>query len=167
MAQSSVMGVITQVFNTESGTSKNGNPWVRQTFIVKKITNSQYESFVALDLNSQKNIEAIRPTVGMIGEFFFDAESREGNKPDPQTGITRWFTSLSCYKVKPYQMAEPSPEQSQNYAQQAPSKNNPQGSWNQPQGQYQQAPMNPQQQAPMNPQQGWPQNGGQQGNAPF
>lgn len=102
MAQCSVMGVITQVFNPETGTSpKTGNQWIRQQIIIKKISNSQYEQFVALDINGQNNIQKINPQVGMVGEFCFDAESRF-SQPD-QTKEGRWFTSLSCYNFKAFQ----------------------------------------------------------------
>lgn len=111
MAQCSVMGVITQVFPIESGVSqKTGNQWQRQQILVKKISNSQFEQFVSLDLSGQ-NIQKVNPQVGMVGEFFFDAESRFIPSKDPsQQG--RWFTSLSCYNCKPFQ-AQQQPAQPQ------------------------------------------------------
>lgn len=138
MAQCSVMGVITQVFPVQSGTSeKTGNQWSRQQIIVKKITNSQYEQFVSLDLNNQ-NIQKINPQVGMVAEFYFDAESRYvASKDQLQQG--RWFTSLSCYNCKPYQMQQPQPQQAQQAMPQQAFQTQPQGfapqqvGWNQPQ----------------------------------
>lgn len=139
MAQSSIMGVIIQVFNPESGTSpKTGNQWIRQQIIVKKISNSQYEQFVALDINGQNNIQKINPQVGMVGEFYFDAESRY-SQPDP-SNEGRWFTSLSCYNFKAFQaQAQAANQQDQQGYQQGfqqqPAQNggwNPQngGGWN-------------------------------------
>jgi len=152
MAQGNVVGIITQVMNVESGVSQQGKAWSRQTIIVKQI-GSKFDSFVALDLSGDK-INEIHPQVGMIGDFQFDVTSREGSKPDPTSGNTRWFTSLSCYRVKPIQMAAPSPEP-QTHQQQAPAQNYQQ------QGQYQLQPQ-------MDPQQGgWNPQGGQQGGAPW
>ena len=101
MASCSIMGVVTQVGNVESGVSqKTGNQWQRMTIVVKKISNSQYEQFVALDLNGQ-NLQKVNPQIGMVGEFLFDPESRF-SQPDPSKD-GRWFTSLSCYGFKPFQ----------------------------------------------------------------
>ena len=139
MANSSVMGVITQVFNPKSGVSqKTGNPWVRQQIVVKKISNSQYEQFVALDINGQNNIQKINPQVGMVGEFYFDAESRFSQQDQTKEG--RWFTSLSCYNFKAFQAQAYSANQHDQHGcqqgfQQQPAQNggwNPQngGGWN-------------------------------------
>lgn len=125
MAQCSVMGVITQVFNPETGTSpKTGNQWVRQQIIIKKISNSQYEQFVSLDINGSNNIQKINPHVGMVGEFYFDAESRF-SQPDPSKE-GRWFTSLSCYNFKAFQATPTYPQDQQQGYQNQPA----QGGWN-------------------------------------
>lgn len=161
MAQCSVMGVITQVFPVQSGTSeKTGNQWSRQQIIVKKITNSQYEQFVSLDLNNQ-NIQKVNPQVGMVAEFYFDAESRYlPSKDQSQSG--RWFTSLSCYNCNPYQMQQAQPQQAQQVQPQGGFQTQQQGFQTQPQG------FAPQQAGWNQPQQGsgWHPMGGNDG-APY
>lgn len=131
MAQCSVMGVIIQVFNPETGTSpKTGNQWIRQQIIIKKISNSQYEQFVALDINGQNNIQKINPQVGMVGEFYFDAESRFSQSDQTKEG--RWFTSLSCYNFKAFQAQTQAayPQDQQGCKQSYPQQPAQGGGWN-------------------------------------
>lgn len=132
MAQCGITGVITQVFQIESGTSeKTGKPWSRQQIIIKKISNSQYEQFVALDINGQNNIQKINPQVGMVGEFYFDAESRFiPSKDQSQSG--RWFTSLSCYNFKAFQAQAQAayPQDQQGYQQGFQQQPAHSGGWN-------------------------------------
>ena len=171
MAQSSVIGFITAVYEPQSGTSAAGNSWMRQSFVVKKISSSQRDSFVQLDIMGADRIAAIQPAVGKIGEFFFDAESRESQK---EPG--KWFTSLTCYKAQPFQMAaqqqpvmqQAVPQVAQNVVPQGgfQQQTAPSQGWSQP-GAYQQPAGGNFQQHGWQQQGGFQQQPAQNGDAPF
>lgn len=91
----------------ESGTSKSGNAWQKQNFVIE--TAGQYPKKVCFQLFGDKVNDC--PNVGEEVKVSFDAESREWNG--------KWFTQLNAWKVE-RQGAQPAPQQPQ-YAQAAPS----------------------------------------------
>lgn len=100
MSKCSVLGVIQTITPMESGTGRNGNQWTRVTIVVKEVSNSQYERNVAMEIYND-NITKINPTIGMMGEFRFEANSRYTEGIEGKPG--RWFTSLTCFDFKPFQ----------------------------------------------------------------
>lgn len=92
----------------ENGTSKNGNAWKKQNFVIE--TTGQYPKKVCLQLFGDKVNEC--PNVGEDVKVSFDPESREWNG--------RWFTQLNAWKVERQQTAQPAPQQPA-YAQPAPA----------------------------------------------
>lgn len=89
MAFGKVLGIITEVLPIEKGVKKNGGgEWMRQTFVVKKIEESDYEHFVALTCSGEQ-INRINPQVGQVGFFLYDVESNKSNEG-------RWFTNAVC-----------------------------------------------------------------------
>lgn len=93
MAFGKVLGIITEVLPIEKGVKKNGGEWMRQTFVVKKIEDSEYEHLAALTCSGDA-IKRIAPKVGMTGWFVYDVESNKSNEG-------RWFTSAVCKRFDP------------------------------------------------------------------
>ena len=81
-------GKVTNVLPIENGTSKSGNAWQKQNFVIE--TAGQYPKKVCLQLFGDKVNE--RPAVGDEVKVSFDAESREWQG--------RWFTQLNAWKVE-------------------------------------------------------------------
>ena len=72
----------------ESGTSKSGNAWQKQNFVIE--TAGQYPKKVCFQLFGDKVNDC--PNVGEEVKVSFDPESREWNG--------RWFTQLNAWKVE-------------------------------------------------------------------
>lgn len=83
-----ITGKVVQVLEVESGTSKAGNPWKKQNFVIE--TSAQYPKKVCLQLFGE-NVNSC-PSVGDEVKVSFDAESREWQG--------RWFTQLNAWKVE-------------------------------------------------------------------
>ena len=92
----------------ESGTSKSGNAWQKQNFVIE--TAGQYPKKVCLQLFGDKVNDC--PNVGEEVKVSFDPESREWNG--------KWFTQLNAWKVERQQTAQPTPQQPV-YTQPAPA----------------------------------------------
>lgn len=83
-----ITGKVVQVLEVESGTSKAGNPWKKQNFVIE--TSGQYPKKVCLQLFGE-NVNSC-PSVGDEVKVSFDAESSEWQG--------RWFTQLNAWKVE-------------------------------------------------------------------
>lgn len=84
----------------ESGTSKAGNAWQKQNFVIE--TAGQYPKKVCFQLFGDKVNDC--PNVGEEVKVSFDPESREWNG--------KWFTQLNAWKATPMQpVAQPAPQQ--------------------------------------------------------
>ncbi len=83
----------------ESGTSKSGNAWQKQNFVIE--TAGQYPKKVCFQLFGDKVNDC--PNVGEEVKVSFDPESREWNG--------KWFTQLNAWKVERQQTAQPAPQQ--------------------------------------------------------
>lgn len=96
-----ITGKVVQVLEVESGTSKAGNPWKKQNFVIE--TSAQYPKKVCLQLFGE-NVNSC-PSVGDEVKVSFDAESREYNG--------RWYTQLNACKVEKQgtQPTAPAPQQ--------------------------------------------------------
>ena len=82
----------------ESGTSKSGNAWQKQNFVIE--TAGQYPKKVCFQLFGDKVNDC--PNVGEEVKVSFDPESREWNG--------KWFTQLNAWKVERQQTAQPAPQ---------------------------------------------------------
>jgi len=82
-----ITGIVKEVSGIESGTSKAGKSWHKQTFIMEAGT-GEYPKVVALQLWGDKcgSVE-----VGEAVTAHIDIESREFNG--------RWFTDVKAWKV--------------------------------------------------------------------
>lgn len=157
MSKCSVLGIIQEIMPVDRGTSRNGNQWTRQTIVVKEVTNSQYERIVAMDLFND-NIAKINPSIGMMGEFRFEANSRYNESNDGKPG--RWFTSLTCFDYKPFQTQQPQAQPMQQTMQQPGAQPMAQSPWPEQQQQQQYGYQQP-------PQGGWQPQSQMDNNLPF
>ncbi len=88
-----VNGKIIQKLPLQSGTSKTGNPWSKQVYILE--TFDAYPKKVAFDffgerINQYDNVCAVGATITLS----YDIESREFNG--------RWYTDIRGWKAEPY-----------------------------------------------------------------
>lgn len=83
------------VLPIESGTSRSGNAWQKQNFIVE--TTGQYPKKICFHLFGDKVNEC--PAVGEEVKVSFDIESREYNG--------RWYTQLNAWKIEKMIAAQP------------------------------------------------------------
>lgn len=81
-------GKCVAVLDIQSGTSKTGNTWQKQDFVIE--VGDRYPKKVCLQLFGDKVNEC--PNIGDEVTVSFDAESREWNG--------KWFTQLNAWKVE-------------------------------------------------------------------
>ena len=87
----SIKGVLKQKLKAEEGTSKAGNPWKSQSFILT--TESQYNPDICFKLFGEDKIEILNHlSEGDEINVFFNLSSREWNE--------RWFTSADAWKIE-------------------------------------------------------------------
>ena len=87
----SVKGTITQKLELEQGTSKAGNEWKSQSFVLK--TDNQYNPDICFKLFGEDKIQIVSNiNVGEQVEVFFNLSSREWNG--------KWFTSADAWKIE-------------------------------------------------------------------
>lgn len=103
-------GKCVAVLDIQSGTSKAGNPWQKQDFVIE--VGDRYPKKVCFQLFGDRVNDC--PNVGDEVTVSFDAESREWNG--------RWFTQLNAWKVENKSVAQPQPQpQAQTAAASAPA----------------------------------------------
>jgi hypothetical protein len=84
-----IQGVLKQILKTESGTSKSGKDWQKQTIIIE--TADAYPKQIAVEV-SEKALSRLQDySEGMTITCSINIESREYNG--------RWFTSVKCWKI--------------------------------------------------------------------
>jgi hypothetical protein len=84
-----IQGTLKQILKTESGTSKSGKDWQKQTIIVE--TQETYPKLIAIEV-SEKAISRLQDySIGQTITCSINIESREYNG--------RWFTSVKCWKI--------------------------------------------------------------------
>ncbi|MDE5774322.1 MAG: DUF3127 domain-containing protein [Muribaculaceae bacterium] len=81
-------GRVIQKFDLESGTSKAGNAWSKQSWLLE--TEGQYPRKVKVDAMG-RSVENVHMEVGRYYNVSVDAESREYNG--------RWYTDLKVYRA--------------------------------------------------------------------
>ena len=84
-----IKGRIIHVLPLQEGTSKAGNPWKKQEYVLE--TTEQYPKKVCFDLFGDK-ADQYRAVIGDDVTLSFDIESREYNG--------RWFTSIRGWKLE-------------------------------------------------------------------
>jgi hypothetical protein len=84
-----IQGVLKQILKTESGTSKSGKDWQKQTIIIE--TADAYPKQIAVEV-SEKALSRLQDySEGMTITCSINIESREYNG--------RWFTSVKAWKI--------------------------------------------------------------------
>ncbi|MBF0199625.1 MAG: DUF3127 domain-containing protein [Planctomycetes bacterium] len=83
-------GKVEAVLDAQSGTSKTGNEWKKQSFVIE--TSGQYPKKVYFTLWGDKTSMLENLAVGAEAEVQFRVESREYNG--------RWYTDLTASDIK-------------------------------------------------------------------
>jgi hypothetical protein len=84
-----LQGTLKQILPLESGESKSGKTWQKQTIIVE--TQETYPKLIAIEV-SEKAISRLQDyRIGHTITCSINIESREYNG--------RWFTSIKCWKI--------------------------------------------------------------------
>ena len=84
-----IQGTLKQILPLESGETKSGKAWQKQTIIVE--TEETYPKLIAIEV-SEKAISRLQDySIGHIITCSINIESREYNG--------RWFTSIKCWKI--------------------------------------------------------------------
>ena len=84
-----IQGTLKQILPLESGESKSGKAWQKQTIIVE--TEETFPKLIAVEV-SEKAISRLQDySIGHIITCSINIESREYNG--------RWFTSIKCWKI--------------------------------------------------------------------
>lgn len=93
-----IQGKVVTVLAVESGTSKAGNPWQKQSFVIE--VGERYPKKVCFQLFGEYVSDC--PAVGDDVKVSFDIESREWNG--------KWFTQLNAWKVERQGGYQPQPQ---------------------------------------------------------
>ena len=101
MSEMNISGKVVQVLPIQTGTSKAGNPWQKQEFILEQ--GGQYPRKVCISLFGD-NVAKI-PQVGQDVMVSVDIDSREFNG--------RWYTEIKAWNITQTgaQQAAPAPQQ--------------------------------------------------------
>ncbi len=84
-----VQGVLKQILPIESGESKSGKTWQKQTIIIE--TADAYPKQIAVEV-SEKALSRLQDySIGQTITCSINIESREYNG--------KWFTSVKCWKI--------------------------------------------------------------------
>lgn len=101
MSEMNISGKVVQILPIQTGTSKAGNPWQRQEFVLEQ--GGQYPRKVCISLFGD-NVAKI-PQVGQDVMVSVDIDSREFNG--------RWYTEIKAWNIVQAgaQQAAPAPQQ--------------------------------------------------------
>lgn len=101
MSEMNISGKVVQVLPIQTGTSKAGNPWQKQEFVLEQ--GGQYPRKVCISLFGD-NVAKI-PQVGQDVMVSVDIDSREFNG--------RWYTEIKAWNITQTgaQPAAPAPQQ--------------------------------------------------------
>ncbi len=84
-----ISGKIISVLPLQQGTSKAGNPWQSQSYVLE--TQEQYPRKVCFEIFGEERIKNNACQIDDLVTVSFDLESREFNG--------RWYTSVRAWKV--------------------------------------------------------------------
>lgn len=93
-----ITGKIISVLPLQQGTSKAGNPWQSQSYVLE--TQEQYPRKVCFEIFGEQRIKENPCQIDDLVTVSFDLESREFNG--------RWYTSVRAWKVA-QTVAQPQP----------------------------------------------------------
>ncbi|MCD8044821.1 MAG: DUF3127 domain-containing protein [Tannerellaceae bacterium] len=85
-----ITGKIIAVLPAQGGTSKTGNEWKKQEYVIE--THDQYPKKVCFQIFGADKIEQANIQAGEELKVFFDIESREYQG--------RWFTNINAWRVE-------------------------------------------------------------------
>lgn len=87
-----ITGKITNVLDVQEGTSKNGNAWKKQEFVIEYM-NGQYPAHASFTLFGEQRVSNVAKhlVAGKDVVVSFDIDSREFNG--------KWYTTLNAWKV--------------------------------------------------------------------
>lgn len=85
-----IVGKIIQVLPEQGGTSKNGNPWKLQSYVLE--TQEQYPRKVCFEVFGEDRIKSNPCKLDDVVTVSFDIESREFNG--------RWYTSIRAWRIQ-------------------------------------------------------------------
>lgn len=87
-----ITGKIIAVLPEQGGTSKNGNEWKKQEYVLEINDQSQYPKKVCFQIFGADRIEqaAIQPGENLTVSIDIDSREYQG----------RWFTNISAWKVE-------------------------------------------------------------------
>lgn len=105
-----IVGKIIQVLPEQGGTSKNGNPWKLQSYVLE--TQEQYPRKVCFEVFGEDRIKSNPCKLDDVVTVSFDIESREFNG--------RWYTSIRAWRIQQGAVAA-APAQPQQAAPAAPA----------------------------------------------
>lgn len=108
-----ISGKIVQVLPIQTGTSKAGNPWQKQEFILEQ--GGQYPRKVCISLFGD-NV-AKTPQVGQDVMVSVDIDSREFNG--------RWYTEIKAWNIVQTGVQQAAPQQAANAPAAAPAQPQP------------------------------------------
>lgn len=94
-----INGKITNALPPRRGTSKTGNEWVSQDFVIE----SDNEEKICFNLFGEDKIKESGLRVGAVASVTCKVESKEWNG--------KWFTSVSCVNCIVQGAAQPQPSQ--------------------------------------------------------
>lgn len=83
-------GKVIAVLNPRSGTSKNGNEWMVQEYVIE--THDQYPRKMCFDVFGADKIQQFNIQIGEELTVSFDIDAREWQG--------RWFNSIRAWKVE-------------------------------------------------------------------
>lgn len=87
-----IVGTINQLLEIQSGTSKAGNEWKKQEFVID-VVGTQYPRQVCFTMFGEDKINILQGlTTGDEIKVSFDLDSREFNG--------RWYTNVNAWKVE-------------------------------------------------------------------
>lgn len=101
MSEMNISGKVVQILPIQTGTSKAGNPWQKQEFILEQ--GGQYPRKVCISLFGDNVVKT--PQVGQDVMVSVDIDSREFNG--------RWYTEIKAWNITQTgaQQAAPAPQQ--------------------------------------------------------
>jgi hypothetical protein len=100
--ENKIQGKLTQILPLESGQSKSGKEWKKQSFVID--TGDQYNPNVCFSLFGDNKIELLNHvTIGQDIEVSFNVSSREYQG--------KWFHNLDPWRIKKLQNEAPAPKQ--------------------------------------------------------
>lgn len=101
-----IKGKVIQVLQIQEGTSQRGNSWRKQGFVLE--TEEKYPKKIYFELWND-SIDKFPIAVGQSITAEVDADSREFN--------SRWYTTLTAYKVEVQGVSNTAPQQAQEFPQ--------------------------------------------------